>query len=276
MYLYGSGVNRRLLDPDDVIHIPFMAMPQARRALSSVEYAGVAGALAMAAYEFGSMWFAQGASPSFLLSTDQKLGQAEVERIAQKFAIEHSGLQSAHLPLVLDSGLKADKIVSTPNDSQYLQTLEYARNVIASWFGIPGSLLGNALERQTPMPAGTAEEETERFLQYTLSGYTIPLEEAYASLLPDGQLVAFDDSQLLRPNAAALAELVLNVRQSNTMLIDEIRTRWFGLGPLPDGQGQIALAPLASNTAPSQTPDAKPAAKPAPATKSPAPAKKAA
>src|SRR6185437_9529502 len=275
MYLYGSGVNRKLLDPDDVIHIPFMAMPQARRALSTVEYAGVAGALAMAAYEFGSMWFAQGAAPSFLLSTDQKLGQAEVDRIAQKFAIEHSGLQSAHLPLVLDSGLKADKVVSTPNDSQYLQTLEYARNVIASWFGIPGSLLGNALERQTPMPAGTAEEETERFLQYTLSGYTIPLEEAYASLLPDGQLVAFDDSQLLRPNAQALAELVLNVRQSNTMLIDEIRTRWFGLGPLPDGQGQIAMAPLASNTAPSQTPDAKPAAKPAPDEKPP-PAKKAA
>ena len=263
MYLYGSGANRKLLDPDDVIHIPFMAMPQAQRGLSSVEYAGVAGALAMAAYEFGSMWFSQGASPSFLLSTDQKLGQTEVDRIAQKFAIEHSGLQSAHLPLVLDSGLKADKVMASPDEAQYLKTLEYARNVIASWFGIPSSLLGNALERQTPMPAGTAEEETERFLQYTLSGYTIPLEEAYSSLLPSGQQVAFDDSALIRPNTAALAELVFQLRQSQTLTADEIRPRWFGLGPLPDGQGSMAMMPLASNTAPSQTEGAKtpPAAK---------------
>jgi HK97 family phage portal protein len=275
MYLYGSGVNRKLLDPDDVVHIPFMAMPQARRALSSVEYAGVSGALAMAAYEFGSMWFSQGAAPSFLLSTDQKLGQAEVDRIAQKFAIEHSGLQSAHLPLVLDSGLKAEKLMSSPDEAQYLNTLEYARSVIASWFGIPTSLIGNALVRESPMPPNTLEEETERFLQYTLSGYTIPLEEAYSSLLPEGQLATFDDSQLIRPNTSALAQLVLNLRQSNTLLIDEIRTRWFGLGPLPDGQGQIAMAPLASNTAPSQTPDAKSAPKSAPAEKPP-PAKKAA
>jgi HK97 family phage portal protein len=185
-------------------------------------------------------------------------------------------LQAAHLPLVLDSGLKAEKVMNTPNDSQYLQTLEYARNVIASWFGIPSSLLGNALERQTPMPAGTAEEETERFLQYTLSGYTIPLEEAYSSLLPDGQQVAFDDSQLMRPNTQALAELVMNLRQSNTLLIDEIRTRWFGLGPLPDGQGQIAMAPLASNTAPGQAQLTKPEPKALPPAKESAPAKKAA
>lgn len=265
MYYYGSGVRRQLLDPDRVIHIPFMSMPQARRALSSIEYAGVAGALAMAAYEFGSMWFAQGPSPSFLLSTEQKLGQAEVDRIASKFAIEHSGLQSAHLPLVLDSGLKAEKVFSSPDESQYLKTLEYARNVIASWFGIPGSLLGNALERQTPMPPGTVEEETERFLQYTLSGYTIPLEEAYSKLLPEGQMVSFDDSQLVRPNTAALAELVMNVRQTQVLTPDEIRVEWFRRGPLPNGIGQNPMMPLASNTAPEQTEAAKtPPAKPEP------------
>lgn len=274
MYLYGSGVHRKLLDPDNVVHIPFMAMPQARRALSTIEYAGVAGALAMAAYEFGSMWFSQGASPSFLLTTDQKLGQAEVDRIAQKFAIEHSGLQSAHLPLVLDSNLKAEKVMASPDEAQYLNTLEYARSVIASWFGIPTSLIGNALQRETPMPPNTLEEETERFLQYTLAGYTIPLEEAFSSLLPAGQRATFDDSQLIRPNTSQLAELVLNLRQSNTLLIDEIRARWFGLGPLPDGQGQIALAPLASNTAPSTVnAPAKPASDEKPP---PAPAKKAA
>jgi phage portal protein BeeE len=123
MYIYGSGRDKKLLDPDDVIHIPFMAMPQARRALSSVEYVAVSGALAMAAYEFGSTWFSQGASPSFLLSTEAKLGQAEVERIAEKFVIDHAGLGSAHLPLVLDNGLKADKVMASPDEAQYTTPL---------------------------------------------------------------------------------------------------------------------------------------------------------
>src|SRR6185437_7171713 len=133
---------------------------------------------------------------SFILSTDAKLGQEEVSRIANKFTIEHGGLGAAHLPLVLDYGLKAQKVMSSPDEAQYLHTLEYARNVIASWFGLPMSLLGNALERQTPQPAHTAEEETQKFLQHTLSGYMVPLEEAHSGLLPHGVRATFNENAL--------------------------------------------------------------------------------
>lgn len=252
IYLYGTASDRKVLDPENVIHIPFMALPQARRGLSTTEYAGVAGALAMAAYEFGSTWFSQGAAPSFLLTTDAKLGQEEVERIADKFLIQHSGLSNAHLPLVLDNNLQAKPLMSSPDEAQYLHTLEYARNVLASWFGIPLTLLGNALERQTPMPAHTAEEETQRFLAYTLSGYLVPLEEAYASILPPKQKVMFDDSSLARPDAQFLAQLILNLRTSGAATINDVRTRYMGWAPI-DG-GDEAIAPLASNVAPSQTP----------------------
>ena len=253
VFVYGTGMDKQELDSDDVIHIPFKSMPQSRRALSPITYAGVAGALAMAAYEFGSTWFSQGAAPSFILKTDAKLGQEEVARIANKFAIEHSGLQLAHLPLVLDNGLDAVKVMSSPDEAQYLHTLEYARNVIASWFGLPASLLGNALERQTPQPAHTAEEESTKFLQHTLSGYTVPLEEAHSGLLQNGVQACFNETALQKPDAQFLAQLVMAIRQSQTMSIDELRARYYGLGPLPDGSGKTALAPLASNTAPSQT-----------------------
>ena len=109
IYEYGTGQDKRILDPDDVIHIRGKSLPQSRRPLSPIEYAGVAGALAMAAYEFGSAWFAQGSAPSFILSTDQKLGTAEVERIAKRFAAKTSGLVNAHMNVVLDSGLQADE-----------------------------------------------------------------------------------------------------------------------------------------------------------------------
>jgi HK97 family phage portal protein len=253
VYVYGSGQNKRVLPNENVVHIPFMAMPAAKRALSTVEYLGVSGALAMAAYEFGSTWFAQGPSPSFILSTDQKLGQAEVERIAQKFTIEHSGLQSSHLPLVLDSGLKADKVMASPDEAQYLETLEYARNVIASWFGIPETLLPNALQRQPAPAPHTAEEEVRRFVLYTLSGYTTPLEEAYAMLLPPDQFVSFPEDSLSRPDSQFLAQEIMALRQTQVATPNDLRVRKLNWPPLDDPAADQALNPLASNTAPEQT-----------------------
>lgn len=252
MFIYGPANDRKLLDPDDVVHIPFMSMPQGRRGLSTVKYAGVAAALAMAAYEFGSTWFSQGPSPSFLLSTDQKLGQAEVERIADKFGVEHSGLERAHRPLVLDSGLKAEKILAAPDESQYLQTLQYSRFVMASWLGTD-ELIPNALERQTPPPAHTAQERMQRFVTLTLSGYTVPLEEVHSSLLAGEQLAGVEEHKLLTPDPQFLAQEIESLRNTQIGSINDLRVRKLGWPPLADPAADEAIAPLASNVAPSQT-----------------------
>jgi HK97 family phage portal protein len=263
-FWYGSGVDRVQLDPDNLIHIPFMSMPQAMRSLNPVQYVATSGALALAAYQFGSSWFSQGSAPSFLLQTDQKLGQPETERIASKFIVEHSGLQSAHLPIVLDSGLKATKVMASPDEAQYLQTLEYARNVVASWFGTD-ELIPNALQRQTPPTAHTAQERMQRFVTLTLNGYTVPLEEVYSSLLPKEERAAFDESQLLKPDPQFQAERVEKLRMAQVGTVNDLRTRELGWPPIEEEAADQAIQPLASNVAPSQTgpppKDEKPAEK---------------
>ena len=64
-YMYGSGVHKTELSTSEVVHIPFIALPGAERGLNTIQYGGVAFALALAAMEYGSRWFAQGASPSW-------------------------------------------------------------------------------------------------------------------------------------------------------------------------------------------------------------------
>lgn len=252
-YWYGSGSNKKELDPDDVSWIPHKSLPQARRALSPVKYAGVASSLAMAAYEFGASWFSQGAAPSYILSTDAKLGQEEVTRIAQRFVIDHSGLGNSHLPLVLDNGLKADKAMSTPDEAQYLQTLEYSRSVISSWFGLPMEWLGNALQRQTPPPPHSRQETTTTFIQNTLSGYTIPIEQTVSRYLPDGQQAGWDESALSKPDAQFQAMKITALRQSQVMSVNDVRVRELHIPPSDDPAADAAMAPLASNVSPEQT-----------------------
>jgi phage portal protein BeeE len=247
-YLYGTGVNKIKLDPDRVTHVPFMAMPQANRALSPVEYGAVSGALAMAAYEFGSTWFSQGASPSFLLQTERKLGQPEIDRIANKFMVEHSGLHSAHLPLVLDNGLQAERVLSSPDEAQYLQTLEYARSVIAAWFGLPPTMLPNALQRSTPPPAHSGQEEAQRLITYTLSGYMIPIAEAISNLLPGDEKAGWMEDELSKPDTQFLAQEIMALRNTQVASVNDLRVRKLHWPPSDDPAADEVLAPLASNT----------------------------
>jgi HK97 family phage portal protein len=251
LYTYGSGKDKVDLEPQNVIVIPMKSLPAARRALSPVDYAGVATGLATAAYEFGSSWFAQGASPSFILSTEQKLGQDEVNRIAQKFLVEHSGLAQAHLPLVLDSGVKATKALNSPDEAQYLQTLEYSRQVLASWFGIPQGWMPNALLRDNgPMPHAR-QEEMISFQLNTLSGYTVPLEEAHAALVPGDNVGAeFNEHMLSKPDAQFLAQEIQALRLTQAASINDVRVRKLGWAPVKGGDEVIA--PYASNVAPGQ------------------------
>ncbi len=241
---YGSGPNRKLLPMEDVTWIPFMAFPGAARGLSAIEYAGVAFALALAAMEYGQRWFAQGASPSFILSTEQTLGQEEVERIARKFLVEHSGLQAAHIPLVLDSGLKADKISSTPDEAQYLNTLEYARSCVAAWFGLPPHLVGGSKEAGTSW-GKTIEEQAMQFVDFTMSGYIVPIQEALSSLLPAGTSAAFDDSYIQRADAGSLSQLITAKRSTGVETQNEIRVHDLHRRPLKGGDE--LLVPLNSN-----------------------------
>lgn len=247
IWYYGTGVSKRRLEYENVTHIPFMAMPGAQRGLSSIEYGGINYALALAAMEYGQRWFSQGASPSFVLQTDQKLGQPEVERIAERFLIEHSGLQSSHLPLVLDMGMKAQKISATPDEAQYLNTLEYARMSIASWFGLPSHLVGGAADKGNVW-GKTVQEQGFQLVDFTMSGYIVPLEEAYASLLPRGTEANFNEHAILRANAADLAALITAKRSAGVELTNEIRVNDLDKPPLPEG-GNLAQ-PLNSNVAP--------------------------
>lgn len=246
-WLYGVGASRKRLAGEDVTHIPFMTLPGGQRGLSAVDYAGASFALALAALQYGETWFAQGASPSYLLSTDQKLGTDEVKRIAQRFMVDHSGLSNAHLPLVVDSGLKVQKIQSTPDEAQYLNTLQYARSCIGAWFGLPPHLIGGDDGRGNVW-GRTLEEQALQLVDYTISGYTTRLNEAYSSLLPRGQFAVLDEDLIIRANSQDRAAEILAVRTAGVESKNEIRVTRLKRPPVEGGDE--LTDPLNSNASP--------------------------
>lgn len=260
VYTYGVGSDLIELDPAKLTHIPLLSAAGGLRGLSSIQYLGVMMGLALASLEFGSLFFAQGPSPSFLLSTDQKISEENAQSLVERFLVQHAGLSQSHLPLLLDQGLKAEKILATPDESQFNQTLVQAYESIAGWFGVPPYLLGVMTERGNAYGVGATEELMRRFEATCLSGYITALEEAYTRCLPPqpGLFAKFDTLKLVHPDAQAQANLITSLRQSQSATVNDIRTRILGWPPVDDPAADQAMAPLASNTAPEQT--TKPAA----------------
>lgn len=248
---YSYGILGRAptpLDPGDVTHIRVTARPGAIRGLSSLRSQALGYGMFLAAIKFGLKFFGQGASPSYLLTTDGPLSEEQTQRILEKLIIEHSGLDMAHLPMLLTNGVKAQKLQATPDEAQYLGTLQHATADCADYFGVPAAWLASA--GQAAPWGKTLQEATLLFMRATLSGFIVPLNEAFSSLLPRAQSAMLNTRPLLRGNAADMAKEVQALRTSTVMTENEIRRDYYDLPPIAGGDN--LHAPLASNIA---TPD---------------------
>ena len=85
-----------------------------------------------------------------------------------------------------------------------------------------------------------------QFIDFTLSGYLIPIAEALTSLLPLPQGAAFDDSYIQRADAENLAKMIIAKRTTGVEPANEIRVHDLHRGPLPGGDN--LFSPLNSNT----------------------------
>jgi HK97 family phage portal protein len=242
---YGMGAKRVELDPADLVHIPRMILPGDRSGLSPITNQSPIFAIAIAAVQYSQMWFAQGGQPSYILTSEQKLGQDQIDRIFEHILLEHSGMNNSYEPLILDSGVKPEMIQSDPDKSQMIETLQYVREEIAGYFGIPAHLVGSTGDSGNVWGKGI-QEQNYSMDDFTLSGYRIPYEEAFSSIMPDGTGAAVDHRQILRANSVDNSKASLSRRTGAVTTPDEER-RYEDLPPLGTPESQSITSPLNSN-----------------------------
>lgn len=222
--VYGMGAKQVELTPADLVHIPRMILPGDRGAVNPIRSESPMFAIAIAAVQYSQMWFAQGGQPSYIFSTEQKLGQDAIDRIFKHVLLEHSGLQKAYTPLIVDSGIKPEPIQADPDRSQMNQTLQYVRSEIAGYFGIPLHLVGATGDSGMVWGKGI-QEENFSLLDFTLSGYRVPIEEAFSQVIDENIFAALDQRALLRANSVDQSHLTQANRMSAVTMPDEERIR---------------------------------------------------
>lgn len=245
----GTGTLRNL-SFQDVLHIAY------RAGNDGAEYGGVAGrsplemhreslALAIAAERFAAKFFANGARPSVVIETDQKMPNDEVAaRVRASLERAMSGVDSAFKIAVLEMGLKLREIQIKNSDSQLIEVRKQAALEQATMFNMPPHKIG-LLER------ATHNNIEHQAIEYVCGPVTAMARGMEASLettcLTEAEReeyeIRHDLDDLQRGDIHSRYRAYAIGRQWGWLSADDVR-EWEDLNPLPGNKGKLYLSPL--------------------------------
>ena len=159
------------LSPYDVLHIPGLGF-DGLTGYSPIAMAKNAIGLAIAAEEYGSKFYANGATPSGILEYPGTV--KEPDKVRESWNAGFGGSSNAHKIAVLEEGMKYTPISISPNEAQFLETRKLQINEIARIFRVPPHMVGD-LEKSS---FSNIEQQSLEFVKYTLEPWLVRWEQA--------------------------------------------------------------------------------------------------
>ena len=128
------------LDPSEVLHVPGLGF-DGLVGYSPIAMAKNAIGLAIAAEEYGSKFYANGAAPSGVLEHPNVL--KDPAKVRDSWNAAFGGSSNAHRVAVLEEGMKYTPISISPNEAQFLETRKFQIDEIARIFRVPPHMVGD-------------------------------------------------------------------------------------------------------------------------------------
>lgn len=209
------------LDPSEVLHVPGLGF-DGLVGYSPIAMAKNAIGLAIAAEEYGSKFYANGAAPSGVLEHPNVL--KDPAKVRDSWNAAFGGSSNAHRVAVLEEGMKYTPISISPNEAQFLETRKFQINEIARIFRVPPHMVGD-LEKSS---FSNIEQQSLEFVKYTLNPWVCRWEQALQrALLSDDEkgkyFFRFNVEGLLRGDYQSRMNGYATARQNGWMSANDIR-----------------------------------------------------
>ena len=209
------------LSPSDVLHIPGLGF-DGLVGYSPIAMAKNAIGLAIATEEYGSKFFANGATPSGILEYPGTV--KEPDKIRESWMRGFGGSANSHKVAVLEEGMKYTPISINPSEAQFLETRKFQINEIARIFRVPPHMVGD-LEKSS---FSNIEQQSLEFVKYTLDPWVARWEQSIVRRLLSGEEkkkyhVKFNVDGLLRGDYQSRMNGYAVGRQNGWMSANDIR-----------------------------------------------------
>jgi len=188
---------------------------------------------ARALESYGLTYFANGARPGVVLTSDNPIPPEAAERMREQWERMHRGSDRAHRTAVLPNGLRVHELSGSNESSQFVDARKLAVIEICRAFRVPPHLV-QSLDGAT---YSNIENQSREFLTYTLLSHLRRIEDSIArDLIDDPTLFAEHDVHaFMRGDSAARAAWYQQALNSGIMSINEVRAAE-GMNPIgPEG-----------------------------------------
>jgi HK97 family phage portal protein len=174
-YSYQTDHGPQTLRRGEVLHIPGLGYDGVV-GYSPIAMARNAVGLSLAAEDFGSTFFANGANPGGILEHPGVVKNHDLLRESWR---EQFGGKSAHSIAVLEEGLKFHPMSIPPDQAQFLETRKFQIEEIARIFRVPLHMLGD-LEHAT---FSNVEHLSLDFVKFSLEPWVVRWEQSMMQTL---------------------------------------------------------------------------------------------
>lgn len=184
-----------------------------------------------------------GITPRAAFVTDQRLADNVIPRVREELTKMYAGSENAGKAMLLDQGLKPERLGVTPVDMDLISQRKLSREEVCAAYDVAPTLLG--LERGTY----ASVSEYRKALYDAIATKLVLIEDTLQAQLVDpepawdGLFVEFDTNELLRPDPEARARMHMLNQQSGTNTVNE-RRRAENLPPIEDPAADTVLMPV--------------------------------
>ena len=235
MYTYTTRDGKRWrLDPRDVLHIPGLGFDGVM-GYSPIALEKSAIGLGIAAEEYGSKFFSNGARPSGILTHPNTVKDPAALRASWNAAYGSS--TNASRVAVLEEGMTFVPLSLPNNEAQFLETRKFQVNEICRIFRVPPHMIGD-LDRST---FSNIEHQSSAFAVHTIRPWLVRIEQAInRALFSDKEkgrfYVQFNLDGLMRGDYKSRMEGYAIARQNGWMSANDIR-ELENMNPMSDEEG---------------------------------------
>ncbi|MCD9819779.1 phage portal protein [Bradyrhizobium japonicum] len=226
-YKYSDRGKSYTLPRDKVFHVKGFGFG-GDCGLSAIRYGVQTFSTALAAFETSGKLFSNGMHSAGLLTSENVLEDKQREQL-DKIMQTYVGSERAGKLMILEGGLKFEKLQLNPVDAQLLQQQRFSIEEVCRWTGTPPIIIGHAPEGQTMFGSGV--EQT--FLAWLALGIN-PICERIERRITK-QLIApseqrriyaeFNREAFLQMDAAAKASFLSQMTQNGLMDRNEGRRK---------------------------------------------------
>lgn len=218
----------------DLWHMPAYTLAGCPVGVSPITYAALTIGVGLAAQRFGGTWFRDGMVPAALLTNEAEVPTGLAELVKDMWRDATMGNRE---PVVLGDGWEYKPISVSPEESQFLDTVQANKADVAMFFGVDPEVIGATRAGGSSVVYQNVGQANTHLLVRTINAWIVRFERALTDIRPRPRYVKLNPNALLRVDPKTQAEISDIELKNGTRNQDEVR-ELHELPPIAGGKGQ--------------------------------------